>query len=118
MQRNFPFMAELKAPRNEADSIVSQIRDEAHALRCSINFTKYKLAYYAANLGVDITYISKMKNGKCPIPEHFVMALCYLSGTNLLQQYIKLQDALALSRGELTEKQITHNITAQMRRAA
>lgn len=81
-------------PRPAPAHIVRQVESEAQALEISIRAGRHKLDYIAACIGKKRSYVSRMQNGSCPIPDKLVNPLCVATGTNLLQQFIDLHDAL------------------------
>lgn len=82
------------APRSAPTKVLRQIESEAQALAVSIAAGNHKLAYIAACVGRSIAYVSRMKDGKRPIPDRLVMPLCAATGSLLLAQFIDLQRAL------------------------
>lgn len=83
------------APRNAPAHILRQVESEAQALAVSILAGGHKLDYVAACIGKSRAYVSRLQNGRRPIPERLVGPLCAATGTNLLRQFIDLQRALA-----------------------
>ncbi len=83
-----------RGPINAPAHILRQVESEAQALAISIAAGGHKLAYVAACVGKSVAYVSRLQNGKRPIPERLVAPLCAATGTNLLQQFISLQNAL------------------------
>jgi plasmid maintenance system antidote protein VapI len=118
MQRQFNFIGLLKAPSNAPDSIVSRIENAAQAVRVAIVQKGLKLAYYAAEMHVSESYISRIANGQRTVPEWFVEPFCSLSGSNLLRQYLTLQQALHIAHNDLTRSQKDRQLADQLRAAA
>jgi DNA-binding transcriptional regulator YdaS (Cro superfamily) len=114
MQSNFPFLALMQAPRPAPDSVVSRIKSDAEALAVALH--GHKQAYIAAQLGVSGAYLSQMKKGERPLPDKFVLPLCYLTGTLLIQQHRELRDALDVMRGRILCA--VASMAAEIRRAA
>lgn len=82
------------APKDAPTHIVRQIESEAQALAVSIIAGGHKLAYVAACVGKSVAYVSRLQNGKRPIPERLVGPLCAATGSNLLRQHQALERAL------------------------
>ncbi|MBB1060396.1 hypothetical protein H4F98_07385 [Lysobacter spongiae] len=82
------------APKDAPDKVVRQCESEAQALAVAIAAGHHKLAYVAASVGVSVAYLSRLQNGKRPIPEKLVGPLCSATGSNLLRQYLDLQRAI------------------------
>ena len=82
------------APRSAPAKVLRQVDSEAQALAVAIAAGNHKLAYIAACVGKSIAYVSRMKDGKRPIPDRLVMPLCAATGSLLLAQFIDLQRAL------------------------
>lgn len=83
-----------RAPKDAPAKVLRQIETEAQALAVSIAGGNHKLDYVAACVGKSRSYLSRLQSGKRPIPEKLIGPLCAATGTNLLRQFIELQDAL------------------------
>lgn len=81
-------------PKPAPPHIVRQVESEAQALAISIRAGRHKLDYIAACIGKTRSYVSRMQNGSAPIPDKLVGPLCTATGSQLLQQFIDLHDAL------------------------
>lgn len=82
------------APADAPAKLLRQVESEAQALAISIRSGHHKLAYIAACIGKSPAYVSRMQQGKRPIPHKLIRPLCAATGSNLLAQYIQLQRAL------------------------
>lgn len=118
MQRQFNFIGLLKAPSSAPNSIVSQIASASQAVRVSISIKGLKLAYYASEMHVSQAYISQIANGHRPIPAWFVEPFCSLSGSNLLKQFLALQEAIKAAEGNQDAKAIERHMADLIRNAA
>lgn len=74
--------------------VLRQVESEAQALAISIAAGNHKLAYIAGCVGKSVAYVSRLKSGKRPIPRKLIGPLCVATGSNLLRQFVDLQDAL------------------------
>lgn len=83
-----------KAPSDAPTKVVRQVESEAQALAISIAAGHHKLEYIAACIGKSKAYVSRLQNGKRPIPDRLVGPLCAATGSNLLRQFCDLQRAL------------------------
>jgi hypothetical protein len=83
------------APKDAPSHLIRQIETEAQAIAVSMRACGAKLAYIAASLGKSESYISRIRSGERPVPHWFVEPFCYITGTNLLKQFIAFQTALA-----------------------
>ena len=83
-----------KAPSDAPAKVVRQVESEAQALAISIAAGHHKLEYIAACIGKSKAYVSRLQNGKRPIPDRLVGPLCAATGSNLLRQFCDLQRAL------------------------
>lgn len=83
-----------RAAKDAPSKVLRQIESEAQALAVSIASGNYKLDYIAACIGKSRGYVSRLQSGKRAIPEKLVGPLCAATGSNLLRQYLELQDAL------------------------
>jgi len=84
----------LHPPVDAPAKLLRQIENEAQALAVSIRASGHKLAYIAACIGKSESYVSRLRSGQRPIPDSLVVALCNVTGTNLLRQFRDLQVAL------------------------
>ena len=75
--------------------VLRQVETAAQALAVSIAAGNFKLDYIAACIGKSRAYVSRLQNGKRPIPDRLVMPLCAATGSLLLRQFLDLQSALA-----------------------
>lgn len=84
-----------RSPSDAPAKVLRQVETEAQALAISIRAGHHKVEYIAACIGKSKTYVSRMQNGERPIPHKLVGPLCAATGSNLLAQFIRLQQALA-----------------------
>ncbi|OOG61426.1 hypothetical protein B0E46_15720 [Rhodanobacter sp. B04] len=82
------------APKDAPAKLLRQIESEAQALAVSIAASHSKLDYVAACIGKSRGYVSRLQSGKRSIPLKLVGPLCAATGSNLLRQYVELQEAL------------------------
>ncbi len=106
-QRSFPWLCAMPEPINAPSQIISQCRNAQDALSASLiaKGSNYTASWFAKRLGVSGAYLSQLRHGVKPIPQWMIQPVCYLTGTNLLQQYIDLQAALREVRRERTERE-------------
>lgn len=83
-----------RAAKNADPTILRQIESPAHALRVAMRAGHFKAAYIAACIGKSESYVCRMRNGKQPIPDKLVDALCAATGTRLLRQFLDMQAAM------------------------
>jgi hypothetical protein len=81
-------------PTDAPAKIVRQLESQAQALEVAIAASGYKLDYIAMRIGKTKSYLSRLQNGRRPIPRKLVSPLCAATGSNLLRQYIDFQAAL------------------------
>jgi transcriptional regulator with XRE-family HTH domain len=81
-------------PKDAPSKLLRQIETEAQALAVSIAAGNHKLDYIAACLGKSRSYISRLQSGERSIPEKLIGPLCAATGSNLLRQFIELNQAL------------------------
>ena len=119
-QREFPFLAAMPAPEDAPHAAVARCLTERDAFVASLKSRcgSYKQAWFAAALGVSCAYFSQIKSGKREIPEWMVMPFCALTGTNLLRQFRRLQEALRAIEERDADNLRTDLIARELRRAA
>lgn len=83
-----------RAPTDACTKVLRQVESASQALAISIEAGHHKLDYVASCIGKSRSYVSRMQTGSAPIPERLVAPLCAATGTNLLSQYLKLQEAM------------------------
>ena len=118
MQRHFNFIGALEAPKNAPLSIISQITDAAQAVRVAFMQKGLKAAYYAEQMHISESYFSRIANGHRDIPGWFIEPFCTLSGSNLLKQFLALQEAIKAAEGKLYAKAVERHLAEQIRDAA
>jgi len=114
MQRNFPFISILPAPKTAPASLVARITTDAQAM--AVSLIGHKHGYIAAQLGISAGYLSQILHGK-PAPEWLIAPFCSLTGTHLLAQFRRLQDAQRMADGMETEADTIRHMAAQLRAA-
>lgn len=116
MQHTFPFLAVCKAPKRAPDSLISKVSNAAQAVAVSLAGVNAKGV--AARLGISQPYLSQIRRGARPVPDWFVKPFCYATGTNLLAQYLDLQEALAIAKGNETSNALIKRLARDLERAA
>lgn len=81
-------------PVDAPQAVVEALTSEAQALSVAIEASGLSQDFIAGALGVSKSYISCMRSGKRPITKKMVGPLCSVTGSNLVRQYIDLQQAL------------------------
>ena len=114
MQRNFPFISILPAPKAAPSSLVARIATDAQAM--AVSLIGHKHGYVAAQLAISPGYLSQMLHGK-PVPDWLVTPFCALTATTLLAQFRQLQERERMADGE-SEADIIRHMAAQLRAAA
>ena len=115
MQRNFPFLAILPAPKAAPASLVARIQTDAQAM--AVSLIGHKHSYIAAQLCISAGYLSQMLHGKT-VPDWLVTPFCALTGTQLFAQFRRLQEAQRIADGLETEADAIRHLAAQLRNAA
>lgn len=118
MQTNFSFLALLPQPKDAPDTLISRVSSDSEAVAVAMRARGFKQAWYAAQLGKSEAYISQIVNGKRKVPGWFIEPFCVLSGSNLLRQYLQLQDALSAIREQACAKRAIDRLADELRRAA
>lgn len=83
-----------RAPLDAPSKILRQIETEAQALAVAISAGNIKLDYVARCIGKSRGYVSRLQNGKRPIPRRLIAPLCAATHCNLLRQFVDLQTAM------------------------
>jgi plasmid maintenance system antidote protein VapI len=117
-QPEIPMRGGLTAPVDAPRGVLAACESEAQALRLSIEFRGHSDSWFARELGRSRSYFSEIVNGKKAIPDWMIAPLCVLTGTNLLAQYRKWQQALNVVDAVETEAQREARIVNEWRRTA
>lgn len=109
----------MPAPKDADLSMVARCKSLRMAFMVTLcaRGAKFNQSWFAGKLGVTPTFISRIKSGEDALPEWMVPLLCALSGTNLLQQWIDLQDALNAKKKVRTERDEALAIANELRAA-
>ncbi len=83
-----------RAPVDAPAHVVRQVTSEAQALAVSILAGGHKLECVALRINKSVSYVSRLQNGRRPIPDRLVSPLCAATGSNLLRQFQAMQKAL------------------------
>lgn len=83
-----------RAPIDAPPKLLRQIDSAAQALAVSIAAGHHKLDYIGACIGKSRGYVSRLQAGKRAIPRKLIAPLCAATGSNLLRQFMELQEAL------------------------
>lgn len=81
-------------PKDAPTQVVRAVESTGMALAVSMEAAKLKQAYVAAALGVSESYVSRWLSGERPIPRKWIKRLCSITGSNLLDQHLRLEEAL------------------------
>lgn len=95
------------APKDAPSNLVRQVESAAHALAISIAAGHHKLDYIAAAIGKSRAYISRLQRGERPIPIKLIKPLCAATGSNLLAQFLALQEAIQRIEAESGRQNIS-----------
>lgn len=114
-QREFPWLAECRKPVNADQRLISRCESESMAVLISVRMgVRHTDAWTAKRLGISRSYLCEIMSGKKSAPEWLATPLAYLTGTWLLAQYRRLQEAL---REDETEKQRGERIAREYLRS-
>lgn len=113
VQHTFAFFRNLqlvKPPVAESMKLVRQCDTPRRAMRVALKSAGMKRLVCARMLGISESYLCRIVNGRQPMPEWFVPAFCWATGSLLLQQFLDGQDD--------TEAALESRLVAASRRAA
>jgi hypothetical protein len=117
-QRAFPWITEVLKPVDAELHHVGMCRSAHDAVAVSLLTSRVPAKRVAQYLEVTEATISQIKRGVRPVRDWMVKPFCYATGTNLLQQYIDLQNALVLVKKNKCDRERIEAIVYEMRRAA
>lgn len=75
-----------RSPQPAPAKLVRLTDDEAKAIDLCMKAAKLKGAYVAARIGKSEGYVSRLRKGERPVPDHLIPALCHALGSLLLAQ--------------------------------
>lgn len=115
MQRNLEFFRDLQLKKPPVDApakILRQVDSARVAMRITLKCQGLKLLACARMLQISEGHLSKLVNEKEPMPEWFPMAFCYATGSNLLRQFLALQEALTetTDRADWLERKLVNEL--------
>jgi len=117
-QRAFPWITQVPKPVDAELHHVGMCRSTQDAVAISLLTGRVPAKRVADYLGVTEATISQIKRGVRPVLEWMVTPFCYATGTNLLQQYIDLHNALLVVKTNKCDRERIQAIVYEMRRAA
>lgn len=91
---NLRFGVTRSNPKDAPIQVVRAVESPAMALAISMEAARLKQAYVAQALRVSESYVSRWLSGDRPIPRKWVGRLCSITGSNLLEQHLRLEEAL------------------------
>jgi hypothetical protein len=91
---NLRFGVTRSNPKDAPVQVVRAVETPAMALAISLEAAKLKQAYLAECLRVSESYVSRWLSEERPIPRKFVARICSITGSNLLDQHLRLEEAL------------------------
>lgn len=117
MQRSLEFFRDLRGlptPEDAPKKVIRQVESTRMAMRLSLRACGIKHEAIAAQLQLSKGYFSKLVNEQMPMPEWFPLAFCYATGSNLLRQYLALQEALqeTAERHDWLERKLANELRA------
>ena len=123
LQRSLRFFRDLQLVNPPLDAPSKLVRqcagNRTRAMRVSMKSSGLKLLACATKLGINESYLSRLINLKHSesgvLPDWFVPAFCWATGSNLLEQVIK---AAQDEQDEESERVIEHRMAAQLQVAA
>lgn len=118
MQREFPFLSLMPAPQDAPQALVVRITCKQEAVAVALRASGFKQAWFAAQLGISNAYLSLIRNGKREVPEWMVKPFCVLAGSNLLRQYMRFQEAMAVVHEQHCAERVINQLAQELRRAA
>lgn len=120
MQREFPWLSIMAQPRDAEPHILAMCHSlqDAFAGALRSKGAGFTASWFAKRLGVSSAYISQIKKGTRPLPDWIVGPVCVLAGTNLLQQYIDVQNAMRAYKKQRTPNERADAIAAELRKVA
>lgn len=99
-QRNFPWIQALSPPTDAPRSVVAQCAELSYGtvVRIALEMKAggpWSDAWLASRLGVSRGYFSRILSDKQPMPEWMLRPIAFATGSNLILQFHKLQEALS-----------------------
>jgi len=92
---------------------------DAIAVSLHLSHDRIMAKRVAAYLGVSCAFLSQLKNGcKKSVPAWLVEPFCFATGTNLLKQFLELEDAKLLMKRQKSPREQLRAIVYSMKSAA
>ena len=118
MQRQMPFFAVIKPPKNAPDSTVRRVETEGQAVAVSLSACGLKHSYVAANMGRSAPWLSRVKSGALAMSDAQAVRFCEVTGSALLLQVRALKEAMAEINGQIDAAAVIRRLAAELRVAA
>jgi hypothetical protein len=88
----FRNLQRIKPPKAAPSKLVRQCDSPRRAMRVSLKLAGMKRLCCATMLGISESYLCRLVNERQPMPEWFVPAFCWATGSTLLEQWLDRQD--------------------------
>ena len=118
MQHTIKFFRDLQLcnpPKDVCPKLLRQCDSPRRAMRVSLKAAGLKLLACSRMLGISEGYLSKLVNEKQAMPDWFVPAFCWATGSNLLEQHLRMESLLAT---EPCERALDRRLADELRAAA
>lgn len=86
-QREMPFLAEVKGPKDVPHEFIRACKSELEALNLCINLSNLSDEAIRENLGIDKGHFSRIRKGRGNFPPNKRVALMHLCGNRAPVQY-------------------------------
>jgi hypothetical protein len=88
----FRNLQRIKPPQPAPDKLVRQCKTARQAMRVALKAKGMKRLVCARMLDISESYLCRLVNERQPMPEWFVPAFCWATGSTLLEQWLDRQD--------------------------
>jgi hypothetical protein len=120
-QRQFTWLSAMPAPTDAPSQLLAMCTNEADAIQVALRACagrRRSQSQLAAQMGISKSYLSEIKAGDKPMPEWMVRPFASLTGSNIVQQYRDLQEALRIVSQKPTQSDRINRMARLLEQAA
>ena len=120
-QREFSWLAAMAAPVNAPSQLLAMCVNESDAIQVALRACagrRRSQNQLAKQLCISKGYLSEIKKGEKPMPEWMIRPFAYLTGSNIVQQYRDLQEALRIISQKPTQSDRINRMARLLEQAA
>lgn len=104
MQREMPWIQEVKSPELVEESLVRKCKTHSQALALSIQLSDYSQEVIAERLGISAAQLSRLRNGRRGVSDKIMQRIAHATGNYAVSQFTAYNDGFILVRPAKSER--------------